>query len=451
MKKLLIIILAVVFGLGCSKELDIKPTQSIDRTDVIASDENVKAALVGAYDALSKASFLGGDLQLYAELLAADGEITWAGTYTQPKEIYSRSILTNNSYVRDTWLQGYKIINICNNILAAIDVVNEKDRDQVKGEALFLRGLSYFEMVKLFAKPYSAGSASQNLGLQLVTTATTDSVTQANRVPRSTIEQTYAQILSDLKEAKSLLPLPEADDVTVYANAYTASAVLSRVYLQMGDFENARDEADAVISGDAYSLTPTYQQEFNNTANSSEDIFAMQVSAQHDENDLHLFWSITDYGARAGDVDIEQKHLDLYAANDARLKLFYMDDDDIYRSGKWKLQYRNIPLIRLAEMYLTRAESNFRLSTNVGASPAEDINDVIRKRVGLPATTITLDNILLERRLELAHEGQRIHDVKRLKQTVDGFAYDANKLVFPIPIREINAAGNGILKQNDGY
>ena len=102
-------------------------------------------------------------------------------------------------------------------------------------------------------------------------------------------------------------------------------------------------------------------------------------------------------------------------------------------------------------MYLTRAECNFRLGTNIGATPAEDINDVIRDRVGQAAIPVTLDNILLERRLELAHEGQRIHDVKRLKGSIDGFAYDANKLVFPIPIREINAVGPDILKQNDGY
>jgi hypothetical protein len=61
-----------------------------------------------------------------------------------------------------------------------------------------------------------------------------------------------------------------------------------------------------------------------------------------------------------------------------------------------------------------------------------------------------LDNILHERRVELAHEGQRIHDIKRLKESIDGFDYDANELVFPIPLREINAGG-GVLLQNPGY
>jgi hypothetical protein len=218
----------------------------------------------------------------------------------------------------------------------------------------------------------------------------------------------------------------------------------------MGDYANARDEANNVITNSSYSLTTTYAEAFNRTSNSSEDIFAIQVTAQDGANDMQVFWSIPQYGARDGDVDVLQKHINLYDPADDRLKLFYLDGQNIYRSGKWKLQYRNLPIIRLAEMYLTRAECNFRLGTTVGATPDDDINNVIRKRVNLSPTTITLDNILLERKLELAHEGQRIQDVKRLKLTVDGFDYDANELVLPIPIREINAS-NGALQQNDGY
>ena len=118
----------------------------------------------------------------------------------------------------------------------------------------------------------------------------------------------------------------------------------------------------------------------------------MQVTAQDDQNDMHLFWSIGDFGARDGDVEILDKHLSLYGATDDRLALFY-DNGTIY-SGKWLLQYRNIPITRLAEMYLTRAECNFRLGTNIGATPAEDINDVIRDRVGQAAIPVTLDNII---------------------------------------------------------
>lgn len=448
MKKLIIIFTAIaMFATGCSKKLDINPTQSLDEALVFTTDANVKAALNGAYDVVSSAELLGGDMQLYSELLAADGEISWVGTYNQPDEIFAKSILTNNSYVRDTWSEAYRAINICNNILVSLDIVNASDRDRVKGEALFIRGLMYFELVKLYAKPYSAGSVTTNLGVQIVTTPTVNgSVTAANLVPRSTVKQTYDQVIADLTAAKPLL----SDDYGVYVGKYAASAVLSRVYLQMEDYAKARDEANEVIENSGASLEETYAKAFNNTSPSSEDIFVLPVTAQDGDNDMHTFWSIADYGARDGDVEINQDHLNLYESTDARLAQFFDYGGGYYYSGKWLLQYKNIPLIRLAEMYLTRAEANFRLGTNTGDTPAADML-AIRDRAGLAATTVTLSNILLERKLELAHEGQAIHDVKRLRKTVDGFAYNADELVFPIPIREINAVGASILIQNPGY
>lgn len=443
-----ILLLSILFLLitSCSKKLDLTPSTSVAEELVFTSDANIKAALNGAYDAASSSYLLGGDLQLYSELLGADGEIKWVGTYNQPREIFNKAILTNNSYVRDTWDNAYKAINICNNIINAIDIVNEADRARVKGEAMFLRGVMYFELVTLYSKPYSAGDVDVNPGVQIVLKPTSGNVTEANYIARSSVKQTFDQVLSDLKEAKALLP----EDNGVYATTFAASAFLSRVYLQMEDYANARDEANTVIESGVFELTSSYDKAFNNSTNSSEDIFAIQVSDKDGSNDMHLFWSIPAYSGRDGDVDVEQKHLDLYEASDERLALFYLDDQDIYRSGKWKLNYKNIPVIRLAEMYLTRAESNFQLSTNVGADPAADINDMIRARVGLEPVSIDLPNIIAERRLELAHEGQRIQDIKRLKQSVDGFDYDANELVFPIPIREINAS-NGMLKQNPGY
>jgi hypothetical protein len=385
---------------------------------------------------------LGGDFQLYSELLGANDEISWVGTFNQPDEIYSKSIITTNSYVRDTWLQAYKTINICNNIIASVGIVNAADRDRVKGEALFLRGVIYFELVKLYAKPYSAGSVTTNPGLPLVTTPTVNgSFTQT---ARSSVKATYDQILADLTTAKPLL----STDNGVYAGAYASAAVLSRVYLQMEDFAKARDAANDVITNSGAALEGSYDNAFNNTSASLEDIFVLPITAQDGDNDLHTFFSTRDFGARDGDVEINQDHLNLYEATDDRLALFY-NDGGTYYSGKWLLQYKYIPLIRLAEMYLTRAECNFRLVTTVGATPAQDILK-IRSRAGLGATAITLNNILLERRKELAHEGQRIHDVKRLRQTVDGFAYNANELVLPIPQREVDASA-GVITQNAGY
>ena len=447
MQKIFITLTAIILLVsGCSKKLDVLPTQSVDESLVFTSDANIKAALNGAYDAASGAYLLGGNMQMYSELLGADGEITWVGTFNQPDEIYNKSMLTNNSFIRDTYLEGYRVINICNNIIASINIVNASDRDNVKGQALFLRGMMYFELVKLYAKPFSAGSTTSNPGLQLVTAPTLNGqITTANNVARSTVQQTYDQIVNDLTAAKTIIH----GEAGVYGSEYSVSAVLSRVYLQMGNFSGARDEANNVIENSGASLESSYSKAFNNTSQSSEDIYVLPVTAQDGSNEMHTYWSILDYGARDGDIEINQSHLDLYSATDSRLNLFYVDGNGIYRSGKWKLQYKYLPVIRLAEMYLTRAESNFRLGTTIGVGPDNDV-DMIRSRASLPFINVTLDDILHERKLELAHEGQCIHDIKRLHNSVDGFTYDANELVFPIPLREINAGG-GIIVQNEGY
>ena len=118
-------------------------------------------------------------------------------------------------------------------------------------------------------------------------------------------------------------------------------------------------------------------------------------------------------------------------------------------TGKFNDQFANISVIRLAEMYLIRAEANERLDTEEGASPLEDIN-LLRNRVGLDdLEEVDLDYILEERRRELAFEGFRIHDIKRLEGSIGNFNYDADELVFPIPAREIVANPN--LSQNPGY
>jgi tetratricopeptide (TPR) repeat protein len=435
--------LILVVLAGCGDQLDLKPQQAITEDLALSSDSNVKKALLGAYDAFSNGNILGGNLQMFSELLAANNEVLWTGTFNQPREIFTKSISVTNTFVAATWTNSYNAINISNNVLSAIDVVNVDDQDRVKGEALFIRGTTYFELVKIFAKPYSAGNTATNLGVPIILTPTRE-ITPALLVPRSTVDEVYQQAIDDLTEAESLLP----SENDVFASKVAAAAVLSRIYLQMENYSDARDAANRAINYGENSLTGSYDEAFNNSSNSSEDIFSFQVTDQDGANNMFLYWSTSDYGARDGDVEVLQDHLDLYEVGDERLNLFF-NSNAAMRCGKWRDQFKNLPVIRLAEMYLTRAETNLRLGTSVGAAPDSDIN-MIRARVGLPdASPYSLNSILNERKLELAFEGQRIHDIKRLKLTIEGYAYDADELIFPIPQREINVNGN--LIQNDGY
>ena len=128
----------------------------------------------------------------------------------------------------------------------------------------------------------------------------------------------------------------------------------------------------------------------------------------------------------------------------------YYDDGSI-RTGKFDMFYSNVHIIRLAEMYLTRAEANFREGTSVGDTPENDIN-TIRARVGLPAydaADLTLDLILIERNHELAFEGLTLGDKKRTETSVGPLPWNSPKLIFPIPDRERKV--NPSLTQNEGY
>ena len=169
---------------------------------------------------------------------------------------------------------------------------------------------------------------------------------------------------------------------------------------------------------------------------------------------MFLYYSLPEYGARGGDVSIQASHFDYYEAGDARLDQFFEGAGE-QRTAKWRDQYKNVKVIRLAEMYLTRAEANFRLGTSVGAAPLADLNR-IRQRVDLPALgSISLEVILAERKVELAHEGQYLHDVKRTgglildNSSSETYNFDDGRLIFPIPQREMDA--NPSLVQNSAY
>lgn len=439
-----LVVLLALHVTACQDELELQPAQSVSEDLALNSDRNVKAVLIGAYDELGVDDVFGGNTLRNSELLGGDGEIRWVGTFNGPREIFNKVITVGNGDVTEVWLESYETINIVNNVLSALSIVNEDDRGSVEGEALFIRSILYFELVRLYAKPYEAGQANTQPGVPLIL-APTRGITDENKVARSTVEEVYTQIIGDLTKAASQLP----DDNEWRASSGAATALLARIYLQQGNYAAARDAANQVIASGDYSLLSNYADVFGRDENSNEDIFSIQVTTQDGINSMTTFFSIQDFGGRDGDIEILPAHLNLYNAADDRLALFFEANGGVTYSGKWNNQFGNITLIRLAEMYLIRAESNFRLSTTVGATPLADYN-VIRTRAGLPpATSITLEEILRERRRELAHEGFKIHDVKRLKQNVGSLAYNADKLVFPIPAREIEANPN--LTQNTGY
>lgn len=435
---------ALILIISCSKELNTTPTASIDASVALQTSNDVKAALKGAYADMGSLDFYGGRIFMEADLLGDVDEISWSGTYQGLTQIHNKRIPTDDIFVTNAWLAGYKTINDVNNVLSALSKVVPTDTTTVSGEALFIRGASYFELVKMFAKAWNDGTPTANTGVPLILTPTT-LITEASKVKRNTVAEVYQQVISDLTSAEG--KLPEANGF--YATKGAAAAVLARVYLQQGDYNNALLASDraireaTTIDGLPVQLTGTYAAAFGEK-NTSEDIFAMQVTTTAGYQGFNEFYS----SAQRGDITITDAHLGLYDSTDTRLNLFYEDNGSMY-SGKFEFLYGNVHTIRLAEMLLIRAEANFRLGSAVGAPPLEDIN-TIRARAGAPVyTVLTLDDILKERNLELAFEGFRLDDVKRLQLQVGNLAWNSPSLIFPIPKRETLANPN--LTQNEGY
>lgn len=443
-----VFLIAALCFTGCQKVLDLQPAQSISEELSLSNDQNVKAVLIGAYDRLSNDNLLAGYVQLSSELLGADGEIRWAGTFNAPREIFQKQIITNNNNITNTWLEGYAVINIANNVLSALDNVNDADKARIEGEAKFLRGVAYYYLAMFYTKPYASGNLNDNMGLPLVLTPTR-AVNEDSNVSRASRQATWDQIKSDLTSAINLLP--NTNPRNFLASKVTAQAFLSRVQLQLEEYGPALatvNDAITLAESQGKSLTSSYAAAFNNGTNTSEDIFAIQVNPQDGNNLMNLFFSVPAFGGRDGDVDILDKHLDQYEPGDARRDLFFVGAG-VPRTGKWNNQFGNVNVIRLAELYLIRAECNRRLNSSTGDSVDNDVNR-IRSRAGLaPLNNATLEQVLQERKLELAFEGLRSYDIKRLKLSADGNAWDSDAMTFPIPQREMDANKN--LVQNPGY
>lgn len=431
--------LSMVVLLGsCSDRLDVVPRQDIPSEVAISNGENVQNILTGVYDETSQEESYGGYLQIMADLYGFNDQATWYGTFQDPKEVYNKSIFVDNAFVRDLWLNGYEAINQANLVLDYSDLVNEDDRDRVMGEAYFLRALNYFDLNRFFSSP------DKSMGVPLTLTSVVD-LDRDLEIARAPSDQVYQQVISDLQNAIEMLP--ESNDV--YADKYSAEALLARVQLHIGNYEEARDAASDVIENSGRMLTANYADAFNNDSNSSEDLFAFQVNTQDGDNVLVTHYASTENGGRGGDIAVNDAYLNMFGPTDDRGMFFYIGDYGDVLTSKFTDEYANISLIRLAEMYLIRAEANERLGTEVGATPLEDINTIRARANAELLAKVTLDDILEERQLEMMFEGFLIWDYTRTGRAVGEIPADSPRLSFPIPLRELDA--NSALDQNPGY
>jgi tetratricopeptide (TPR) repeat protein len=431
---------------SCDDNLDVNPVDFLTPEAVLSNGGSLQNILIAAYDSAGQEEVFAGDTQLASELLANEDALAWRGTFAAPAEFNRKEMVADNGFVAAFFANAYEGINHANIVLNYLDLEEDPDeKARLEGEAKFIRGSLYFELVRFFGLPYEAGIANNQLGLPIVLESVVDAsdITFPNR---NSVEETYAQAINDLTDAYNLLPASN----DIFADKFAAKGVLARLYLQQGNYAAARDAAHDVLQNSGHSLTATFAEAFNNGTDSQEDIFAWQITTQDGINDFNTFWATRDFGGRSitGDVTVEAPFFTIFSGNDDRRDFFYAGSGTTLTS-KWQSQFANVPFIRVAEMHLIRAEANFRENTNIGLSPEAEINALRGRSNAEPIVGITLADILEERKRELSFEGHTLHDLKRLKLSVDGINYDADILVFPIPQRELDANPN--LEPNPGY
>lgn len=453
-------VLFLTFTTSCNKDLNVQPQNNIT-PDQIKTSSDVEAVLFGAYAGLQNFGNFGESFLFCPDLIASDSQVDFVGTFQAYQAVNNKIQVSTNGMTAPIWTQAYKTIDIANTVLDKISIVDSSDRPTVAGESYFIRGTCFFYLTGIFAKPYSDGNASTNLGVPLVLIPTysyDSSANSPNKPPRATVAASYAQVIADLQTAISMLPTSN-DNFRV--DVYSAHAMLSRVYLSMGMYPEAAAQADTVIESGNFSLTDTYDKTFNTDGNSSEDIFAIQQSLQSNAGTtnngivtFYLPFSVngSQTGGR-GDAQVDPLYFDIFEPSDFRGTFFTQGTSISGFPGtypnKWSAFYKAIPVIRLAEMYLTRGEANLVAGSSVGANPLDDIN-IVRNRSGASTLgTVTQTDFIEERFRELGFEGDRMWSEKRMKWSISGLSFDDDKLVMPIPQSEIDVNKN--LVQNGGY
>lgn len=453
---IMLMVAAATFS-ACNKKLDVTPGKDIV-PDQIKTADDVQGVLMGAYTNLQDRSSLGERLLLIPDLLAGNGELTFRGTFFNYGQYDTKTQDATSDIAEEIWQRGFTTVNNINLVISKIDLVPEDQRPAVLAEAKFIRGVVYYYLVNLYGKPYSAGNTTSNLAVPLIL----DAITDITDLPkgyqgRATVDAVYKQVVADLQDAAA--NLPEDNGSEGRANKYAAYAFLSRVYLAEAKYTEAVAMADSIIQSGAYSLNNAFDKAFNSVINTSEDIFAIQQTAQSNAGNanagLQTFYGGRGYSGR-GDITVNLSVVPGFESDDARRNFTYLDRGINVGSGtyttKWQRQYKVIPVVRYAEIILTRAEANLRAGTAVGAPPLDDVNEIRARSNASQLATVTADQVADERVRELLYEGDKLWTYKRLKRSIGSRSYDDNKLVLPIPQREIDASQgklNG--QQNPGY
>ena len=482
-RKLLILALGFIIAVGltaCDDLIDVDPEQSISSDQAFEALQNAEAALNGVYDQLQSSDVYGGHMTTAGDFTA--GTAQFSGSFTTWQATRGFNKTSDHGPSENMWEGHYELINRANNVIAFTDgldevddAATEDDVNRLVGQARFLRALGYFNLVRLYAHPVGdlgqeAFSDVREEGVPLVTEPT-EEVGEELEVPRSTVQEVYGQIAEDLETAESLLGPVDRDGIR--ANELSATALLAKVRLYQEQWGEARDLAEEVINSGSFQLSSDPLAPFTQGAGNSELIFAVRNTAD-DNSGVNAFptsFYLPDALGGRGEMEVVEDFAAQFEEGDLRGFggetapegdfLMYELADNLH-PNKWTSDVNSddIPVLRLAEMYLIAAEAHVRAGDGDEATAREYLNTV-RERAGassVPGTlsgTALLDEIIDERKRELAFEGDQYFDVVRLGRDLvssfEGTETEASEVqrIYPIPAREMDV--NQQLVQNPGY
>ncbi|HEY8661299.1 MAG TPA: RagB/SusD family nutrient uptake outer membrane protein, partial [Hanamia sp.] len=438
--------------ISCKKFVQVgpPPTQA-ELSKIFSSDQTANSATIGLYYqmAANNLTFFNGAITVYTGL--SGDEIVNVNANSGYDAFKINSIQSDNSTINSKfWNNAYTYIYQANAVLEGLNnstTLTQSVKQQLEGEMLFTRALNYFYLVNLF----------NDVPLEKSTDYNVNSV-----MPRTASKKVYEQIIADLIVAKNLLNSSLPTSTNTRPNKWAATALLARVYLYQKDWANAEEQASEVINSEAYNLEPNLNNVFIST--SQETIFQlMRPTSNTSEGSAFIpastsakpVFAVTNYLLNEFETGDNRKTSWL-RSNTVNGQSYYYPYKYKVRSSTTVSEYYIV--IRLAELYLIRAEAKAEQNNITGAQA--DIN-IIRNRAGLLNTAASTVSDLLtavanERQVELFAEwGHRWLDLKRMGTADEilsirkGPAWHASDTLYPIPFTQIQR--NPFLTQNSGY
>lgn len=444
-----LLIVSCLTLIACKKYLDKTPDKklSIPRTvedlQALMDNNNLTQNGIGLTD-------LGTD-----DYDLTQAEYPTKTSYIRSCYIWDKDIF--KGFPNSDWTNNYQQIYTCNVVLEGLDKIartssNQQAWDFVKGHALFCRALFFYSLCETFGNPYKPGSASSDLGIPLRTTTSLE-----EPIKRASVEETFSQVLSDLNQAKNLLPTQIDFAHRNRPSQAAVFALMARVYLTMQKYDKANESANSCLA--LYSTLHDY-----NTLSAPGSSRAFRASP-NDFDEIILQGFQINYGAFNSTTSVDSILYRSYNSNDLRLSILFGTGPAPALRKYFKGQYTGslISFSGLAtdEVYLIRAETFARLGNT--ASAMQDLNTLYQKRWKntVPYVTLTatdandaLRQILTERRKELLFRGIRWSDLRRLNQdpnfaktivrgltTPYSLPPNDPKYVYPIPDNEIQLSG----------